>query len=360
MLFFVTIAGCKKEDDSDKHKPEEKVKVEFPEVRSVTLTENYPGNLVALKEVDIMARVDGIIKTVHVPSGSKVRQGQLLYSIEDSKYLDAVNQAKAELTIAESNNAYYIKQVSALEKAYQEQAVSEIELLQGQNNLQQSIAQIENCKATLSNAQTMLGYCQIRAPFDGTISLQAFDEGAYINGETNPVKINTIYNDDVLHAYISIPESQYLRMTENLSTQRLNLDSVLILFSEPLQHQYYSKINYSAPEVNPTTGTVTLRFNLDNTYGELKSGMYINVALPLGVDDKALLVKDASIGTDQAGKYLYLVNDSNRVVYTPIEVGQVYDDTLRIVNKGITDKSRYVVDALLKVRNGMKVIPFGN
>lgn len=356
-LIIATLTGCKKDDDSDKQKSDVKVKVATPIVRNVTLTENYPGNLVALKEVEIMARVDGIIETVHVPSGSKVKQGQLLYSIENTKYLDAVNQAKAELAIAESNNAYYTRQVSALEKAYQQRAVSEIELLQGQNNLQQSLAQIENCKATLSNAETMLGYCQIRAPFDGTLSLQTFDAGAYVNGETTPVKLNTIYNDNILHAYISIPESQYLRMTENISKQGIDLDSVLIIFSEPLSHQYYSKLNYSAPEVNPSTGTVTLRFNLDNIYGELKSGMYVNVELPIGERDAALLVKDESIGTDQQGKYLYLVNDSNRVVYTPIEVGQVYDDTLRIVNKGINDKSRYVVDALLKVRNGMKVTP---
>ena len=356
VLFFTF--GCKKAKIEDKNEKPIRVEVAYPLDREVTLSESYPGNLVAMRQVDIMVRVDGILKKIHVPSGSRVKAGQLLYSIEDSKYRDAVNQAKANLATAESSHAYYTRQVEALKKAFQDQAVSEMELLQGISNLEQSKAQIDNYKAALSNAQTMLGYCEIRAPFDGTISLQEFDEGALLNGETTPVKINTIYNDNILHAYISIPEKRYLQLTENISKENLSLDNVRITFSEPLSHDYFSKINYQAPEINPSTGTVTLRFNLDNPYGELKPGMSVSVDLPYEYSRNALLIKDASIGTDQQGKYVYLVNDSNRVVYTPVEVGQLYEDTLRIVNKGIDSKSRYIVDALLKVRNGSHVDPY--
>ena len=358
IFVLVFMIGCRKAKIEDKPDKPVKVEVAFPLEKEVVLTESYPGNLVALRQVDIMARVDGIIKKIHVQSGSKVKEGQLLYSIEDSKYRDAVNQAKANLITAESSHAYYTRQVEALKKAFQDQAVSEMELLQGISNLEQATAQIDNYKAALSNAQTMLGYCEIRAPFDGTISLQEFDEGAYVNGETTPVRINTIYNDDILHAYISIPEKRYMQLTENIKKENFSLDSVRITFSEPLSHDYFSKINYQAPEINPSTGTVTLRFNLDNSYGELKPGMYVNVDLPYGFSRNALIINDASIGTDQQGKYVYLVNDSNRVVYVPIEVGQLYEDTLRIINKGIDPKSRYVVDALLKVRNGSHVDPY--
>ena len=79
--------------------------------------------------------------------------------------------------------------------------------------------------------------------------------------------------------------------------------------------------------------------------------------LPYAVDPKAILIKDASIGTDQKGKYVYVVNDDNKVVYTPIEVGELIDDTMRIVTEGLTPDSRYVTKALLKVRDGMTVKP---
>lgn len=333
------------------------VAVAYPMKQTVLLTNSYPGNLVAEKEVDIMARVNGIVLKVHAPSGSRVKKGQLLYSIEDTKYLDQVQQAKAALATANSNYEYYKQQYAAMEKAYKVDAVSEMELLQAKNNMQQSAAEIQSYQAALTTAETMLGYCKITAPFDGTLSLQTFDQDELVNGEDQPVKLNTIYNDEVLHAYISIDERQYLQLMNNLEKGDLNLDSVEIKFTEPLPHTYFSQINYTAPEVNTSTGTVTLRFNLNNKWGELKSGMYMNVLLPYQLDRNAILIQNKSIGTDQLGKYVYTINDSNKVVYTPIEVGPVYMDTLRVVTKGLTEDSRYVTEALLKVRDGMSVKP---
>ncbi len=100
-----------------------------------------------------------------------------------------------------------------------------------------------------------------------------------------------------------------------------------------------------------------LKAELDNSYGELKDGMYANITLPYAIVPDAILVKDASISTDQAGKYVYVVNDSNKVVYTPIKTGELVRDSMRIVTSGLTPQSRYVTQALLKVRDGMEVKP---
>ena len=85
--------------------------------------------------------------------------------------------------------------------------------------------------------------------------------------------------------------------------------------------------------------------------------MYVTVELPVTDEPHAVLISDAAIGSDQLGSYIYLLNDSDRVVYTTIETGQLVDDSLRIVTKGINPDDRYVTKALLKVRDGMKVEP---
>ena len=90
---------------------------------------------------------------------------------------------------------------------------------------------------------------------------------------------------------------------------------------------------------------------------ELKSGMYASIQLPYEAEPDAIMVKDAAIGTDQLGKYVYVVNDSDKVVYTPIRIGDLVRDSLRIVNSGLTVKDRYVTKALMKVRDGMEVNP---
>jgi multidrug efflux pump subunit AcrA (membrane-fusion protein) len=100
-----------------------------------------------------------------------------------------------------------------------------------------------------------------------------------------------------------------------------------------------------------------LKAKIKNTHGELKGGMYAMIALPYAVVPQALLIKDASISSNQLGKYVYTVDEQNKVVYTPIEIGDLVNDTLRIVTKGLNDKSRYVTKAVLKVRDGMTVEP---
>ena len=100
-----------------------------------------------------------------------------------------------------------------------------------------------------------------------------------------------------------------------------------------------------------------LRAELENPDGLLKPGLYVSVTLPYAVAEKAVLVDNASIGTDQLGKYLYVVNDSNIVSSRHIEVGQLVDDNMRIVNSGLLPNERYVTKALMKVRQGMTIQP---
>ena len=108
--------------------------------------------------------------------------------------------------------------------------------------------------------------------------------------------------------------------------------------------------------VVPTQGAL-VRANFDNPKGILKSGLYVSITLPYGEAKNAVLVKEGSIGTDQLGKYLYVVNDSNIVHYRHIEIGQLVDGTLRQVLGGLSPQEQYVTEALMKVRDGMKVKP---
>ena len=128
-------------------------------------------------------------------------------------------------------------------------------------------------------------------------------------------------------------------------------------FNDTIGHNYTASLDYLSPHVNTSTGTLEIQAVIDNEYGELRSGMFVSVDLPTGTNPRAVLVKDAAISTDQLGKYLYVVNDSDRVVYTPITAGPLVHDTMRIVEKGIKPTDKYVTKAMLKVRDGMTVKP---
>lgn len=332
------------------------IDVALPEVDSVVLHKEYPGTLSAHQEVDLVARVNGYLRYSGYDPGSLVKKGTVLFRIEDSQYRDAVNQARARLSTAQATNAYATDQYHAMKKALESDAVSQMDVIQAESAMKESAASIQQAKASLQTALTTLGYCTVTAPFTGHISKSIYSDGAYLGGAGAPVKLATIYNDDYVNAYFSIEDSQYLEMI-NGRDEAIDYDHIPVTFSEELPHSYTGSLNYMSPEIDSSTGTMKLRVKIENPYGELKSGMYAKIQLPYAVNPKAILVKDASIGTDQLGKYLYVVNDSNKVRYTPIEVGELVNDTMRIVTNGITPQSRYVTKALLKVRDGMPVKP---
>lgn len=353
-------SSCKKgEKKSESATPE--IEVATPDVDSIVLYMTLPGTVKAVSIVDVMARVNGKIVSQTYAEGDYVKAGSVLFTIEPTPYADAVSSAQAALTTAQSNYKYYSQQAEAMRKALVADAVSQMDVNQAENNLSNAEAAIKTAKAQLETAQLNLSYCTVRAPISGHITKSIIGSGNVVNGAGSPVALATIYGDDEVFTEFEISDVQYEKLLSNLgNTDGPLFRDVPLDFNVKLPGEYKADIVYVAPAVSQSTGTMLLRGKLKNNGYALKNGMFVSVSLPYAKLDKAMLVRDASIGTDQLGKYLYLVNDSNKVVYTPIEVGDLYQDTLRVVTKGITPKSRYVTKALLTVRNGETVVPRGD
>lgn len=352
-------AGCShKEKKQDAATQTPTVAVAEPEIDSVTLHRTYPGFIEAATEVDVVARVNGTLQSVNFNGGQYVTKGQVLFTIERTKYTDAVQRAQASLKNARSQREYCARRLAAMEKAYASNAVSQMDVVQAQNNLTQAEASISGAQAALKDAQTQLGYCTVRAPGSGYITKATLDPGNYVGGEGAPVKLATIYDSRKVTAAFSIEDSQYeaLGTTADGSGNPMYSD-VPLHFQEKLPHTYTADLYYTAPNVDKSTGTLLMKGVIDNPYNELKDGMYVSVDLPYGTDPRAILVKTASISTDQRGKYLYVVGKDDKVEYRPITTGQSYQDTLCIVESGLQPGERYVTEALLSVRPGMKVKP---
>ncbi|MDE6424445.1 MAG: efflux RND transporter periplasmic adaptor subunit, partial [Muribaculaceae bacterium] len=327
-------------------------------IDSVVLHKTYPGYLSAGNSVEVTAKVDGTLLKKYYDAGTEVKKGQMLFQIDPTLYKDALSRAEASLASAISARDYAKSRYAAVQKAFDAEAVSKMEVLQAESTLHQAEADIKDCQAALHTAQTNLGYCTMKAVMDGFISDSSIGEGNYVNGADDPIVLATIYDTSTVSAAFEIEDAQYERMVGR--TQGVNdpiYQSIPLKFREKLLHDYTAKLSYESPTINTNTGTILLKGDIDNPYGELKEGMYVTIDLPYGVDPKAVLVKDASIGTDQLGKYVYVVNDSNKVVYTPIKVGELYRDSLRIVESGLSKGDRYVAKALLTVRNGETVTP---
>ena len=359
-LVLSVLTGCKERKDAGAMKgmPTLAISVAKPIVKDITLTKDYPGYLTTEKTVNLVARVNGTLQSVSYAPGGRVKKGQLLFVIEPTLYNDKVAQAEAELKTAQAQLEYARNNYSRMKEAVKSDAVSQIQVLQSESSVTEGVAAVSNAEAALSTARTNLGYCYVRAPFDGTISKSTVDVGSYVGGSLQPVTLATIYKDDQMYAYFNVADNQWLEMSMNNQQPTKELPKkIMVQLGKEGTESYPATLDYLSPNVDLNTGTLMVRANFDNPQGVLKSGLYVSITLPYGEADHAILVKEASIGTDQLGKFLYAVNDSDIVHYRHIEIGQLINDTLRQVLGGLSPQQRYVTEALMKVRDGMKIKP---
>ena len=354
---MISFSSCHKEKKTDEYMTRP-VSVAEAYTDSVVLYNTYPGYITAEYYAKVVALVNARLMSMHYSSGQHVTKGQLLFSLDPTLYIDAVNRAEATLKSNESNLEYTKSHYEAVKRALEQNAVSKMEVLQAESDYNQAISSVNDSKAALHTAQVNLGYCTVVAPISGYITNNAISIGNYLTGADSPVMLAEIYDNTHLYANFEVEDASYEKMTAGNKTIEDKLyKNVPLQFREKLKNDYKADLTYVAPSVDRSTGTLILQGKITNIDNELKEGMYVTISLPYGENPKAVLVKDASIATDQIGKYMYVVNDSNTVVKRRIEAGEIFQDSLRVINKGIEAGDKYITKALLTVRAGEKVKP---
>ena len=362
---LMMLPGCnneKKEKELEAEKAAEAVPVidvAEPVVDEVQLYKTYPGYLTANNDVELVARVDGNLLSHPYNAGDYVKKGQVLFTIESKQYDEAVRQAKAQLANEQAQYDYYSRNYAAMQKAYQSDAVSEMDVLQAQSNMETSAASVNSAKASLATAMNNLGYCTVTAPFDGRITATTYSDGAYLAGSGNPVTLAHLYDDKIVTANFNIDDKELIALINGgtYASNSLDLKHIPIEFSDTLPHSYTADLSYMAPVIDVSTGKMVVQAHIDNPHGELRPGMIVKVKFPTEVVKNGILVEDAAIGTDQLGSYVFIVNENNKVVKTPIKTGELVTPTMRLITSGVNAGDRYVTKALLKVRDGMSVKP---
>lgn len=359
---ILLLFSCKGKSNKNNNSPIPKVSVSKPYVMPIVLHKDYPGYLLSNNIVDVVGRVSGYVTLQNFSSGQHINTGDLLYIIEPTVYENEVSKAEANLKSAQASLDYYKNNYQRMLEASKSDAISQIDLIQAETNVRTANANVQTAEANLKTAQNTLSYCYVKAPISGVLTTSGAGEGEYVSGsDGNPFKLTTIYNNDPIYAYFNIEDNQYLMIRMQSQNWESSLPKkVYVNMQEGSYPPIEATPNYISPFVNLKTGTLTLRALFENSKYDLKSGMYCTVSLPYGEEENAILIPDASTGTDQLGRYVYVIDDNNIVSYRHIEVGEIINDSLIHVKSGLNPDERFVTKALLKVRAGMKVEPINN
>lgn len=354
--------GCKKkkqQEAAEAARPAPEVAVARPEVSDVIYTYQYPAYLEAVQTVNLVARVSGFLEKMNYIPGVPVKKGDLLFVIEPQPYLDQVKAAQAELKSTQARLAYAKAQYEKMKEAMPSKAVSEIDFIQSESDYHTALANQQNAKAQLNTARTNLNYCYIKAPFDGRVTRNMVDVQNFVGGSVQPVTLATMYRDKVMFAYFNMAyaEFQNLPVIGNPTSPTDTVMQLSITDASDSTRVWHGRLDYSSPNVDLQTGTVTVRAIADNPKQELLSGMYVKITIPYKQVHHAVQIPETSIGTSQAGRFVYLVNDDDEIVQQTVKVGILSPNGMREIISGATPDDLYVVQAMMTVRPGMKVKP---
>lgn len=362
MLGISLVAGgCKhkaKQETAGAQQAQEVV-VARPEQADVVYTYTYPAYLEAVQTVNLVARVSGFLEKMNYIPGVPVKKGALLFVIEPQPYQDQLNAAEAELKSMQARLTYARAQYEKMKEAMPSKAVSEIEFIQSESDYHAAVANLQNARAQLNTARTNLNYCYIKAPFDGRVTRNLVDVQNFVGGSVQPVTLATMYKDKVMFAYFNMAYSEFQNLPP-IGNPLLPSDTTRLLTitdAADTGRIWRARLDYSSPNVDLQTGTVTVRAIVDNPREELLSGMYIKVTVPYKKVKDALLIPETSIGTSQAGRYIYVVDEDNKILQQTVKVGVLESDGMREIISGVTPDDRYVVEAMMTVRPGMTVKP---
>lgn len=340
--------------------PPPKVDVAVPVQRGITRFLEATGNTAPIKNVDLVARVQGVLQSIDYQDGSFVKQGKTLFTVEPETYKLKLEQAQA----AEAGAQASVKQAEADFKRQTDLVSRQVV---AQSTLDQSTATRDNAQASLQQAQVNTkiadvnyGYTNVMAPFDGIVSAHLVSVGELV-GVASPTQLATIVQLDPIYVNFNVNEQDVLRIRDEARRRGLTVSDLRQLPIEiGLQTEagfpHKGQIDYISPTINQSTGTLPVRGMLPNPDRILLPGFYVRVRVPIDRQDNALLVPDVSLGSDQAGRYLLVVNGDNIVEQRKVMTGPL-EGELRVIESGLKPDDRVVVAGLLRAIPGQKVDP---
>jgi RND family efflux transporter MFP subunit len=346
--------GCSKKNEFQAPPPPE-VTVQAPVQKDVTVYKEYRGRLVAAEEVEIRARVKGYLKSVEFKDGDRVEAGQLLFTIEPDEYLAAINSAEAKLDQAKASRKLADATLKRMEQAYKTKAVSELDVLSAEAEMDSSEASVMDAEAALEKANLDLSYTQITAPMAGRVSINTLSAGNLV-GDGGSTLLTLLVAETPIDVFFNLDERAllpYLQQGMRLDTSHEALPLVKLELADGTTHTEEGIVNYIDPEIDPNTGTLRGRAVFKNEGLKLLPGLYGKIMIPDN-REMAILVPDLAIQRDMTGAYVLVVTPENRVESRYVKRGPQLENQ-RIIEEGLTAEDRVIVEGLQRARPGITV-----
>jgi len=340
--------------------PAPEVTITRPEKKEVTDHLEFTGNTKAVESVEIRARVQGFLDSMNFEPGQKVKAGDLLFVIDPRPFQAKVDQQEANLNVKEA--ALGITQIKEEKSAslLKTSSISEIAFLEDKANRDMALAQKGVAEADLEEAKLQLDYTQVKSPINGRVGRNMVDLGNLVGAQEKTL-LTTVVNDNLVYAYFNVSENDLLMLSRlygvgNDKNEPHKPDAPCFLaLSDETDFTRKGKVDFVDTQLDPGTGTLTVRAIFPNTDGLLLPGLFVRIRVLLK-SKEALLVPNLAVGMDQGGHYLLVINKDNIVEQRPVTIGHQVNSS-RVIEKGLGQDDWVIINGLQLAGPGTKVTP---
>ena len=364
LVLATLVASCGEQQKQGGGPPPPAVTVAKPIKRTVVDYDEYVGRFAAINSVEIRARVSGYLDKLHFKDGQVVKQGDLLFTIDKRPFQNTLDQARANLVQAQSNVAFTESDYTRGQQLVRDKTITDQTFEQRAQAFRNAKASVSANEAAVRQAELDMEFTELRAPMNGRIGDRRVSPGNLVTGGTggNTTLLATIVSIDPIYFEFTFDEASYLRY-ERLSTAGQDVASrnagvqVALKLIDESDFDHKGRMDFVDNVIDRSTGTIRGRAVLANSKEIFTPGMFARVRVPGTAPYEALLVPDAAIGTEQARRFVMVVDDQDTARPKYVTLGQVTKDGLRAIKDGIGPDDRIVVSGLMQARPGQKVKP---
>ena len=356
------IASCGERQQQGGAPPPPTVAVAKPIKRTVFDFDEYVGRFTAINSVEVRARVSGYLDKLHFKDGQLVKQGDLLFTIDKRPFQNTLDQARANLVQAQSNVAYTEADYTRGQALVRDKTITDQTFEQRAQAFRNAKASVTANEAAVRQAELDLEFTELRAPVNGRIGDRRVSPGNLVTGGTsgNTTMLATIVSIDPIYFEFTFDEASYLRYErlakkgEDIASRNASVQVALKLIDES-DFDHEGRMDFVDNVIERATGTIRGRAVFANPSEVFTPGMFARVRVPGSPPYEGLLVPDIAVGTEQARRYVVVVDDQDTARIKYVTLGQLTSDGLRVIKEGLGPDDRVVVNGLMQARSGTKV-----
>ncbi len=337
--------------------PPAQVSVVTVEKRDVPVSYEYVAQTAGYREVEVRARVTGILQQRHYPEGTAVAKGQQLFTIDPAPFQVALAKTEADLSVAEVRHAQSQREAARLKPVREAKAVSQKELDDALSAEQVAAAEVQSARARVAEARLNLAYARVASPIAGIAGRAVVSEGALVSGPN--VLLTSVTQTDPMYVIFGVADREHLALRRDVELGRLRLPAgrkfqARVKLGDGRLYDSVGTLGYTDVRVNTQTGTTESRAEFPNKNNMLRAGEFVRLVLEGAVRPDALVVPQRAVMESPKGKFLYVVSADNKAEARPVEVGEWASDGW-VINSGLQAGERVITDGVMKIGPGAPV-----